>query len=130
MTPLTATNRTGLLSALIALLFAGGVVGLFTVDSDDDEDAALRTVTSPTTSSTASTAGTASTLAPTSSVTAASAATTVVPVTTTVAGSGLGTGGSATVSGSDQMAETGVESLLLPGLGLLGLGLVGRRLRR
>jgi hypothetical protein len=112
-----------LLSALTALLFVGGIVGLATVDSDDDgEDAALTTVTSPTTSSTLATTS--------SSSVGAASVTTVVPVTTTVAGSGLGTSGSATVSGSGQMAETGAESLLWPGLGLLGLGLAGRRLPR
>ena len=129
MNPLTPTSRMSLLSAAVALLFAGGLVGLATVDSDDGDDAALTTVTSPTTSApttSSSPALTASSAPSTTAATVAAAGTT----STTVAGSGLGTGGSATVSGSGQMAETGAESLLWPGLGLLGLGLAGRRLRR
>lgn len=108
------------MSALVALLFAGGLVGLATVDSDDGDDAALTTVTSSTTTSTSALLTTSS--AP---------STTSLPLpTTTVAGSGLGTGGTPVVSGSEQTAETGAESLLWPGLGLLGLGLAFRRLRR
>ncbi len=49
--------------------------------------------------------------------------------TTTVAGSGLNVSGPAS-GGSDGTAETGGESMLAPGLGLLGLGLVLRRASR
>lgn len=56
-------------------------------------------------------------------------ATTAPPAetTTTVAGSGLGVATSPT-GGTDGIAETGMESMLGPGLVLLALGLAGRRL--
>lgn len=43
-------------------------------------------------------------------------------------GSGLGTGGSASVTGSGQMADTGAGDLFLPGALLLGAALGSRRL--
>ena len=61
-------------------------------------------------------------------------ATTTVPtvpteVTTSIPGSGLGVDGPAT-GGQDGTGDTGAESMLGPGLALLGLGLVLRHLRQ
>jgi hypothetical protein len=45
--------------------------------------------------------------------------------------SGLGGVGAGNVRGPDDgTAETGMESMLLPGLGLLGIGLAMRRISR
>lgn len=124
--PLTTTSRTGLLGILVALLFAGGLLGLAVVSDDEEEDDVLSATSS--TSSTAAAFATSTTLATTTSLFALP--TTTQATVSTSGGSGLGAEGSATVTGSDETAETGAESLLLPGLGLLALGLGARRLRR
>ena len=50
--------------------------------------------------------------------------------TTTTLASGLGTEGGGGVNQDGMVADTGMESLLGPGLALLGLGLAGTRLTR
>ncbi len=69
-------------------------------------------------------------LAPTTTSVPADLTTTTLPidVTTTIAGSGLNVNGPAS-GGQDGTGDTGAESLLGPGLALLGLGLVLRRVR-
>jgi hypothetical protein len=66
------------------------------------------------------------------------ATTTTIAITTTlpddetiatVAGSGLSVSGAAS-GGSNGVAKTGGESLIVPGMGLLGLGLLVRRATR
>lgn len=137
-----------LVAALIALLFAGGVGALATLDFDEDggTGVALDDPTTTTTvddggsgssttvsgsgssdgSTTTTAAGSGSaTTAPTTSTTAAAGAT-----PTTAPASGLGTGGTGEVAaGRGITAETGGELFLVPGLlaVLGGLGL--RRLR-
>jgi hypothetical protein len=51
-------------------------------------------------------------------------------VTTTTVGSGIGGVGSGNVNNSGNVADTGMESMLGPGLALLGFGLVIRRTLR
>jgi hypothetical protein len=125
------------LGALVALLFAGGVVGVATVTGDDEAADQVDTAAPSTTATTAFPTTTSSSELPTTTVRAA-------PVTAaggpeagpggagsgSGGGSGLGTGGSATVQGSDQMADTGADDWLVPGAALLGLALGGRRLLR
>lgn len=103
------------------------------LDGDDissNEEAAQVTTTTSTTVETERGQSTADAGAQATTTTAAPTATTAPPpaeTTTTVAGSGLGVTTSPT-GGTDGIAETGMESMLGPGLVLLALGLAGRRL--
>lgn len=123
------------MAALIALLFAGGVGALATLDFDEDRGTgvALDDPTTTTTvddggsgsSTTVSGSGSSDGSTTTTSTTAAAGAT-----PTTAPASGLGTGGTGEVAaGRGITAETGGELFLVPGLlaVLGGLGL--RRLR-
>ncbi|MEX2293755.1 MAG: hypothetical protein WD691_08200 [Acidimicrobiales bacterium] len=96
-----------------SLLFAVGVIVAIAQPGDlGDDDTAAPVVTTTTTMPVAVT-------------------TTSVPVevTTTIPGSGLSVDGSAS-GGQDGTGDTGAASMLAPGLALLGLGLVLRRVRQ
>ena len=115
-------------------------------DDDTDTDETAQDTTTSTTSAagetTTSVAGSSTTAAPITTVTTAAPITTTTTVgttsttaaagtTSTTVGSGLGGVGSGDVRDpEDGTAETGMESMLLPGVALLGLGLALRRATR
>lgn len=114
--PLKTPEKLLLIAA--SLLFAVGVIVAIAQPGDlGDED------------DTAATAVTTTTMQVDVTTTVPPEMTTTVPaeVTTTIPGSGLGVDGPAT-GGQDGTGDTGAESMLGPGLALLGLGLVLRRL--
>jgi hypothetical protein len=111
------------------LLAAGAVVAITQPGDLGDQDtaASVRETTTSTTETEPATTTTAEapTAAPTTTSTVAGDGTT----TTTIAGSGLGTA-SPPSGGSDGIADTGGESMIGAGLGLLALGLLLRRAAR
>lgn len=107
-----------ILGAVAALVAAGSALAIVRPGDLGGEDTVAPAET------TSTTAGADLTTTTTVEVTA-----TTLPgaeTTTTIAGSGLSVSGPAS-GGSDGTAETGGESMLGAGLGLLGLGLVLRR---
>jgi hypothetical protein len=124
-----------------AAAILGGAGGALAIaqpgDLGGDESAAPSQETTTTVKDTTSTVLTTTTAAPETTVTsvpASSGASTTVPsstdeTTTTVAGSGLSVTGPAS-GGTNGMANTGGDSMVGPGLGLLGLGLLVRQASR
>lgn len=101
-----------------------GDLGDGDTDTEVAQDSTSTTVTSTTT--TALPDSTSTTAATTTTTTAAGAG-----ATTTTAGSGLGNNGAGDVRNpGDGTADTGMESMLLPGLALFGLGMAVRRVTR
>jgi hypothetical protein len=98
-------------------------------DTTSTTSSTTTSTTSTTTSSTTSTTAATSTSGTTG--TTATTSTTVAPTTSTSAGSGMGATDAGQVRGDDEgIADTGIESMLGPGLGLLGAALLVRRATR
>jgi hypothetical protein len=70
------------------------------------------------------------TTSPSTTAAPSTTATTIGATTSTTAGSGLGVGGAGTPNPDGSTAQTGGESMLGLGMGLLGLSLVARRAMR
>jgi hypothetical protein len=136
LSELSAGLRNALIAA-IALLLGIGVVGAI-VKSGDDGGGSAASVTTTTggISTTGSPAHTTTTAPPIATTTTAAGAPTTVAGKGTGSGSGSGsgsglaTGGTGEVAAGAQTAETGGESLLGPGLALVALGGISRRIRQ
>jgi hypothetical protein len=118
-----------ILGAAALLLAAGGALAIAQPGDLGDEEVASNEVAAQETTTTEAEDETSTTDASGSDAPLATTTTTAGDVdttSTTISGSGL----SATTpptGGADGIADTGAESLLGPGLGLLALGLAGRR---
>ena len=122
-----------------AALFAVGAAVAIAQPGDLGDDGAApseesTTTTAADTTTTTTAATTTSTSETTATTAGSSGATTTTTVggdtTTTTAGSGIGSTDSGSVGTGDGIADTGMESLLGPGLALGALGLAVRRLAR
>jgi hypothetical protein len=134
------------LGASVLLFGVGTTVAIVQPGDLGDEDVASDTTTSTSSTTTTTIADTTSTTssavattvpgstttAPTgvTSTTIAGTSTTLAATTSTTVGSGLGAEGSGNVNPDGSVADTGMESQLPLGLGLVGLALAARRLLR
>jgi hypothetical protein len=113
----------GLAAAIAVLLGAGIATAVVRAGREEAPRAA-----GPATTTTAAAPATTTTVPATT--TSAPVTTTTAPATTTSGPpSGLATGGAGEVAAGPRTPATGIESALLPGLALVGVGLALRRAR-
>jgi hypothetical protein len=117
------------LAAAIAVLLGAGIATAVVRAGREEAPRAAGPATTTTAAAPATTTTVPATTVP-ATTTSAPVTTTTAPATTTSGPpSGLATGGAGEVAAGPRTPATGIESALLPGLALVGVGLALRRAR-